>query len=271
MEEWPVHRLFEIGERVEAACRVPEAINGDSCHFKSGEMEIGDGGIASVFDVAPPFEMALAASQKRGEVVVVVGVGVAEAGSVDGDGVVEKASFTVRGGAEFVEEIGELLHVERVDFGHLFDKVRVAAVVGAGVVRFGDAGFGIGAEAAFAREHEGDHAGGAGGEGESGEIKKQAGVFAVAGGNAGWRGSGGGGERGRLVHAGFDFANGGEVFLELAAVRRAEVASEAGGFCAGEVQDALAGGALGGAKARVAEKTIEDGAGVHLRGDGLGR
>lgn len=182
---------MEAGEVIEFAGSVAEGLDGDAGEVEQGEVEVGHRGFGGVGDVAAAAEFR--AGDQRGEVVVVVGVGVADGGAVDDEGVVEKRGAAFFGGLEFIEAVGELFDVEGVDFGHLLDEFGVVAVVGAGVVRFGDAGFRVRLQAAFAGEHEGDDAGGAAQEGEDGKIEQEAGVLTVGGRDAGGRVDGGGG------------------------------------------------------------------------------
>ena len=136
----------------------------------------------------------------------------------------------------------EKLGVEAVDFCHLFDEIGVATVVGEGVVRVGDFDLGVGTDAAFAADHHGADAGEVGLEGDGLEVEHQLDVVGKDEGDAG-----GFIEVGELagvlfhgVHALFEVADGGEVFVHLAAVGGAEIGFEAAGVVAGEVEHAAA-------------------------------
>src|SRR4029434_637838 len=104
---------------------------------------------------AGAYRPAAAASQKDREVVVVVRIAVAQAGTVDDHAVVEQRAVALAHRLELVEEVGELPRVERVDLRELFDVRLVAEVVRDVVVALVDAEERVRAVGALVADDEG--------------------------------------------------------------------------------------------------------------------
>ncbi len=209
-----------------------------------------------------------------------VGVAVADGGAVDDHAVVEECAFALADGFEFFEEVGELGSVEVVDLGDEGFFLFVVAVVGEVVVAVGDADLRVGAITAVVGDDEGGDAGGVGLEGEGHEIKHEFDVLfvvVIVGDDGGLFGGGDDDvEFSVAVDAAFDVADGGEVFVDFAAIGGTEVGLEFFGVAHDEVEDAFVvavafgDGLLGGGGVAVAEETVEDGLGIDFGGHGLG-
>ena len=243
-------------------------------------MEIceGDGLLVGEVAVALDPERA-AAGDNRGEVRVVVDVGVADAGAVEEHRVIEERAFAVGRGFQALQIVGEERDVEGVDFRHAGDFFGVIAVVGQRVMRIGDAGLGgVGAVAGLAGELEGDDARDVALEGEDLEVEHELRVIGVGGGDAEGAVEVGGeivlGDVGLgFLDTAFDLADGVEVFADFGLIGGAEAAFEAGNIFGHPVEEARAfaeGGAAFGDAAALAEEAFEDDTRVGFVGEGRG-
>ena len=207
------------------------------------------------------------AEQENRQLIVVVAVAVADAGAVEEHHVVEQGAVAFFDCLQFGDEVVEVLSVELVDLGDLFELGFVAAVVGAVVVAFGHADELVAAVASFVGEDEGAEAGEVGLEGEDLQVSQRLHVLAV------FLRDAGGLLDGRLdlgvfflvaVESAFHLADAREVLIELAAVSPAELGFERLGIVPHGVEHAQAvvvvlGGAI---------EPIEDLLGIDLFGHG---
>src|SRR5690349_13171295 len=102
----------------------------DSHLIQQREMEIGERRALFVLDVPPaPHAARRSTSDQNRQVLMVVQTRIAHSTSVQIDGVVEQRSVAVRSGFQFLEELGEEQHMERIDLRNLRELVRTVAVM----------------------------------------------------------------------------------------------------------------------------------------------
>ena len=73
---------------------------------------------------------------------MVVAVGVSEPATVNQHGPIEKGGIAIARGLHFAHEVSKLFEVIAIDLDALLHQYRIIAMVGDGVMRFGDADFG---------------------------------------------------------------------------------------------------------------------------------
>lgn len=255
---------------------VAKGFRGDIEGGEQAQEEIGSGGSGFGNDAAAARDAAGMAGEEEREVMNGVAVAFGESAAVEDGRVIEEGAIAVAGGLEAGDEVGEELGMVAVDLGHFFDEIGMTAVVSEGVVGVGDADFRIDADAAFAAHHHGGNAGEVGLEGDDLKVEHEADIVAEEEGDAARFFSGRDGNRILLGFADtlFDFADRGEIFVELALIEGAQLAGDGLGGVAGEVEDAIAiesaAGAGGGIEAGIdrAEEAFKDGAGIDLDGHG---
>ena len=186
--------------------------------------------------------VALARQQDR-QVVVGVGVAVADAAAVDDHAVVEQRAVALGDRLQLLEQVSQLGDVELVDLLDLLLLGRVAAVVREVVVAVRDADGPVAAVAAVVGEDERGDPREVALERQHEQVAHQPQVLLVVGRDA---------ERPRVLRPShvdrgpaavdplLDLAHAGEVLIELAAVGGAERSLELSGVLADEVEDALA-------------------------------
>jgi len=115
-----------------------------------------------------------------GKIIVVVAVSIGNAATIDDHRVVKQGlAVHVFGGFEFIEEIGELLHVEDINLGDFIQVGRLLLVVGNVVVALGDADLLEASVRSIMCHQEGGDAGGIRFEGEDHHIKHELKVFFI--------------------------------------------------------------------------------------------
>ena len=256
---------------------VAEAVGFHPHLLEEREVEIGHRRFLGELHVAAGLQRTGAgAGEEDGEVVMGVRVAVGDGAAEDDHRVVEHGAGAFAEALQFPEEGSELLEVKAVDLRDLGLLFGAAAVMREFVVALGDADPRVGAVAAVVLDHEGGDARGVGLEGEGEQVVHEPEVFGEVGGDAVGLGEfslGGGGLEFRgLLDADFGFAEGGEVFVELAAVGRAEARLQGFGVGANEVEDGaaaafaegFAGGEIG--IGLHAEEPLEDDARIEERG-----
>jgi len=141
------------GQLRELADAVTEIFYRDTELVEECQVEVGKRRLPGVPEMAPAFDLPGRASRhQNGQVRVQVIIAVADAAAVNNGNMVEKRSIAIGSGAQFAQEIGELLHVIVVDPGQLGNRFRPVLMVGEPVVRIGNADFGIRSGANFARQ-----------------------------------------------------------------------------------------------------------------------
>jgi len=153
----------------------------DAHAIEQGQVQIVHGSLSAIRDVPA----ARLAGKQDWKIIVLVLIAVAQAAAVDDLGMIEQRAVAIGNGFQLAEEIRELLHVISVYARDLFDEIRFAAVMSQGVMGVGNPDFAVGPGAAFAAEHEGGDARGAGLESDGQQVEHQAGVAGEFGGNAG--------------------------------------------------------------------------------------
>ena len=236
--------LGQPRKRPEAAV---EVILFGSHFLEHAEEEVAERLFPLAVDVLAVLEAS--AGEKDGEVVVAVATSAAEAGTKeDLGGVQHWGAVGLFGFLELGEEVGEVFHQELFDDGELAEAIFPLAVVGKGVVAFGDS---VEAPVAVVHIHGNDTCG-IGLQGEEHEVQPDAdevaaGVFIT-------------GSRSDLFDGGvghfgfglvnplfgqdqflFGFPNGGKVLFEFVLVFVAELLLEAFGITQDSVQDAATG------------------------------
>ena len=198
-------------------------------------------------------------------------VAVTEGAAIEDRAVIKNGTVTFFRGFQAVEEAGELLRVVAINLGEFLFLFFVVAMVGEVVVTVANTDVWIRAVAAVVGDDEGGDAGGVGLEGEGHHVEHELHLLLV-----GLEHLGGVDADGRLgsaelrgaLDAALEVADGGEVFVELAAVGVAEGALEAVGIVEDVVEDALAvegaagAGFEGGGGIGVAEEALKGGAGI---------
>ncbi len=111
--------------------------------------------------------------QQHRKIAVIVGIAIAQAAAIDDSRMIQQRAVAIGRGFQLGQEIRELFHVIGVDARHPFDQLRIAAVVRHGVVGVRDSNLAVGAEAAFAAQHESGDARGAGLKGDGHQIEHQ--------------------------------------------------------------------------------------------------
>src|SRR5262245_66232348 len=121
-------------------------------------MEIGQRRALFVLDVPPtPHAARRSTRDQNRKVLVVVQTRVTHPASVQVDSVVQQRSVAVWCGLQFLEELREEQHVERIDLCNLRELVGTVAVMTRGMVWVGNADLGIRAVTQLASELEGHH------------------------------------------------------------------------------------------------------------------
>ena len=168
---------------------------------------------------------AAAPRHKNGKVVVVVPVAVANRSAIHNHAVVQQRSFGFLYGFQPVEEIGELLHVEVIDFRDFFLLRGVVLMVRKGVVPIGHADERIRPVVAIVRRDEGGDTRRVALERQRHQVIHQPQMLFILLGHAGRAGKIRlcGGEFFGLLDALLQFADGGEVFVQLMTVGVAEL------------------------------------------------
>ena len=187
-------------------------------------------------------ETAAAADQQRRQIFVQMAVAIRQTRAVDDDRVIQQIGVAFLGRFQLFEETCQLLSVIFVDLRNLLHQIRLVLVVRTGMVTVRDADFAIGARCAFAGDQERNDARHVGLErdghhvGEQLEVLGEIRRYAIG-----------------LVHPRihlsvilfglfelpFHFADGREIFVELALVGRSERRLQL--LCIGcdEIQNAL--------------------------------
>ena len=236
--------------------------------MQHGNVQIRDRRVEGVLHMTAGVQRAAAfAEQQDRQLVVVVAVAIPDAGAVEEHHVVEQGAVAFFDCLQFGDEVGQVLGVELVDLGDLFELGFVAAVVRAVMMAFGHADELVAAVRAFVGEDERAEAGEVSLEGEDLQVSQRLHVLAV------FLWDAGGLLDGRLdlnilllvaLQVLFHLADGGEVLIELAAVSSAELGFERLGIVTHRVEHAQAvvivlGGAI---------EPIEDLLGIDLFGHG---
>lgn len=181
-----------------------------------------------------------------GKVIMVVAVAIGNSTSVNDHGVVQKGlSIDVLGLAHFLEKVGQLGEVELIDFLNLFEVVFLPLVVGKVVVTFADPNVFEVPVGAVVRHQEGGNTGGVGLKCEDHHIHHEAHVLLVVSGFPGGSvhtGIGGSAPGLGFFELLFNFANTGEVFVELYLIAAAEAAMHGLGIVGDEVEYGFLGG-----------------------------
>lgn len=275
---------------------VADFFGGDAHTLHHADVEAGEGGVVVGFEVTAGFELAVGtAGQDDRDVLGGVGIAIADAGSEKDHGVVEDVGAALGKTLHFLKQIGKLCGVPGVDLFVLIKLLRVALVVGDGMVASTDAieegevlaGNGV-------AKHEGGDAGGIGPESERDEVEHEAGVLGVVDSlhraEAFFAAAHGGADafvqRGKLLGGGFadvlagpdligfvfnpafDFADTFEVLLELVLVLGAEGFLQRVGVVENDVDDGAVFRFALATAVGVSEEAIEGALRIDLAGKG---
>ena len=145
-----------LEQHVQLAGGVADGLRRNPDAIQHREEEVGHRGAVFVLDVPPCLHgaAALARDQDR-EVVVVVAIRIGDTATVDEHRVVEEGAVRLLNGFHPIQDIGELLDMERIDLLKLVELFRVLAVVADLVVAVGDPDVAVRPVAALVRQHEG--------------------------------------------------------------------------------------------------------------------
>src|SRR5690242_15106186 len=215
---------------------VAKSIQPDTGFIQQCQVKISERRGLSIFNMASALKIARSpAGHQHWDIHVIMHVGIAHAAAIKVHGMIQQRTGAIRRRLHLSDEIGEQLHMKRIDLGNLGKHFRITAAVRCRVMRIRQADLGIRARAGFASELKRDNARDVALECQYLQIEHQFCVIRISGGNSHRtiqiRQMVAGCLRLGLLYTALYFADGVQIFADLIAVARAELPLEAGNVC----------------------------------------